>query len=342
LLIKNIKESVMDIIRQFKEKAAKLNGTVVLPESDDVRTLKAAEQIIREKLAKVILLGNPDKIKEVAQGTSVSIAGVEIIEIEKYAKISEFENFFYEKRKAKGLTLEEAKETVRNPLYFGACMVQFKMANAMVTGAAHTTADVLRSALQVIGVKQGLKTVSSCFIMVAPNFMGQGDKVFLFGDCAVVPEPTPDQLADIAISTANTRKALIGDKPQVALLSFSTKGSATHELVDKVVAAKTILEDRGVDFEFDGELQLDAAVVDRVGMSKAPGSKVAGHANVLIFPDLQAGNIGYKLVQRFGNAEAIGPVIQGLAAPVCDLSRGCSAEDIVNTVSLVMLMSEVK
>jgi phosphate acetyltransferase len=332
----------MDIIKQFKEKAAKINGTVVLPESDDVRTLKAAEQLIREKLAKVILLGEPDKVREVAQETGVSLAGVEIIDIAKYDKIGEFENFFYEKRKAKGLTLEEAKETVRNPLFFGACMVQFKIANAMVTGAAHTTADVLRSALQVIGVKKGLKTVSSCFIMVTQDFMGQGSKVFLFGDCAVVPEPTAEQLADIAISTASTRRALLGDEPQVALLSFSTKGSATHELVDKVVAAKKILEERKVDFEFDGELQLDAAVVKSVGMSKAPGSNIAGHANTLIFPDLQAGNIGYKLVQRFGNAEAIGPVIQGLAAPVCDLSRGCSAEDIVNTVSLVMLMSDVK
>ncbi|MCK9331390.1 MAG: phosphate acetyltransferase [Candidatus Cloacimonetes bacterium] len=331
----------MDVISFFKEKATALNGTVVLPESDDVRMLKAAEIIIKENLSKVILVGNAEKVKSFAQAENVSLSGIEIIEPDAYEKISDFENFFYEKRKAKGVTLEQAKETVRNPLFFGALLVQFKIVNGMVAGAANTTGDVLRAALQVIGVKKGLKTVSSSFIMVAPNFLGQGDKVFLFGDCAVVPNPDANQLADIAISTAETRKALIGDEAKVALLSFSTKGSAKHELVDKVLEAKSIIESRNVDFEFDGELQLDAAVVEKVGKSKAPGSKVAGNANVLIFPDLQAGNIGYKLVQRFAGAEAIGPVIQGLAAPVCDLSRGCSVEDIVNTTALVLLLSQM-
>ncbi|MDD4155907.1 MAG: phosphate acetyltransferase [Candidatus Cloacimonetes bacterium] len=331
----------MDVISFFKEKATALKGTVVLPESDDVRMLKAAEIIIKENLSKVILVGNAEKVKSFAQAENVSLSGIEIIEPDAYEKISDFENFFYEKRKAKGVTLEQAKETVRNPLFFGALLVQFKIVNGMVAGAANTTGDVLRAALQVIGVKKGLKTVSSSFIMVAPNFLGQGDKVFLFGDCAVVPNPDANQLADIAISTAETRKALIGDEAKVALLSFSTKGSAKHELVDKVLEAKSILESRNVDFEFDGELQLDAAVVEKVGKSKAPGSKVAGNANVLIFPDLQAGNIGYKLVQRFAGAEAIGPVIQGLVAPVCDLSRGCSVEDIVNTTALVLLLSQM-
>ena len=331
----------MDVISFFKEKATALNGTVVLPESDDVRMLKAAEIIIKENLSKVILVGNAEKVKSFAQAENVSLSGIEIIEPDAYEKISDFENFFYEKRKAKGVTLEQAKETVRNPLFFGALLVQFKIVNGMVAGAANTTGDVLRAALQVIGVKKGLKTVSSSFIMVAPNFLGQGDKVFLFGDCAVVPNPDANQLADIAISTAETRKALIGDEAKVALLSFSTKGSAKHELVDKVLEAKSIIESRNVDFEFDGELQLDAAVVEKVGKSKAPGSKVAGNANVLIFPDLQAGNIGYKLVQRFAGAEAIGPVIQGLVAPVCDLSRGCSVEDIVNTTALVLLLSQM-
>lgn len=331
----------MDVISFFKEKATALNGTVVLPESDDVRMLKASEIIIKENLSKVILVGNAEKVKSFAQAENVSLSGIEIIEPDAYEKISDFENFFYEKRKAKGVTLEQAKETVRNPLFFGALLVQFKIVNGMVAGAANTTGDVLRAALQVIGVKKGLKTVSSSFIMVAPNFLGQGDKVFLFGDCAVVPNPDANQLADIAISTAETRKALIGDEAKVALLSFSTKGSAKHELVDKVLEAKSILESRNVDFEFDGELQLDAAVVEKVGKSKAPGSKVAGNANVLIFPDLQAGNIGYKLVQRFAGAEAIGPVIQGLVAPVCDLSRGCSVEDIVNTTALVLLLSQM-
>ncbi len=331
----------MDVISFFKERATALKGTVVLPESDDIRMLKAAEIIIKENLAKIILVGKPEKVKSLAQAENVSLSDIEIIDPDTYDKISEFETFFYEKRKTKGLSLEEAKTTVRNPLFFGALLVQFKIVNGMVAGAANTTGDVLRAALQVIGVKKGLKTVSSSFIMVAPNFLGQGDKVFLFGDCAVVPNPDAEQLADIAISTAETRKALIGDEPKVALLSFSTKGSAKHELVDKVLAAKSIMESRNVDFEFDGELQLDAAVVEKVGSSKAPNSKVAGKANVLIFPDLQAGNIGYKLVQRFAGAEAVGPVIQGLAAPVCDLSRGCSVEDIVNTTALVLLLSQV-
>lgn len=332
----------MDVISLFKEKASALNGTVVLPESDDIRMLKAAELITKENFAKVVLIGVPETIYNFAKTENVCLNGVEIINPETYDKIAEFENFFFEKRKSKGISFEDAKKNVRNPLFFGALLVQFKYVNGMVAGAANTTGDVLRAALQVIGVKKGLKTVSSSFIMVAPNFLGQGDKVFLFGDCAVVPDPTADQLADIAISTAQTRRALIGDEPKVALLSFSTKGSAKHDLVDKVLDAKKIIEERVVDFEFDGELQLDAAVVEKVGKSKAPNSKVAGNANVLIFPDLQAGNIGYKLVQRFANAEAIGPVIQGLAAPVCDLSRGCSVEDIVNTSALVLLLSQIK
>ena len=329
----------MDLISLFKEKAAALKGTVVLPEAEDIRMLKAAQQITNEGFAKVVLIGNPNKIQNVCQEIDVSLTGVSIIDPETYERIGEFENYYYEKRKEKGLSLEEAKATVRQPLYFGALLVEFKLVSGMVAGAANTTGDVLRAALQVIGVAKGLKTVSSSFVMVAPNFLGQGDKIFLFGDCAVVPDPTAEQLADIAISTAYTRKALIGDEPKVALLSFSTKGSAKHELIDKVLEAKKIIEARGVDFEFDGEMQLDAAVVEKIGKSKAPNSNVAGNANVLIFPDLQAGNIGYKLVERFAGAEAIGPVIQGLAAPVCDLSRGCSIEDIVSTSALVLLLA---
>ena len=331
----------MDIIANFKQKAAKINGSIVLPESNDIRTLRAAEMIVKEGFSKVVLLGNPEKVNQTAKAENINLSGVEFIDPENYANIAEFENFFYEKRKSKGVTLEDAKKIVRQPLFFGALLVQHKKVNGMVAGAINTTADVLKSALQVIGVKPGLKTVSSCFIMVTPNFLGQGDKVFLFGDCAVVPNPTSEQLADIAVSTALTRKALIGDAPKVALLSFSTMGSAKHELIDKVTETKAIMETRGLDFEFDGELQLDAAVVESVGKSKAPNSKVAGKANVLVFPDLQAANIGYKLVQRFAGAEAIGPVIQGLAAPVCDLSRGCSIEDIVNTCALVLLLSQV-
>ncbi|MCL2063781.1 MAG: phosphate acetyltransferase [Candidatus Cloacimonetes bacterium] len=330
----------MNLTLSFKEKAKLLQGITVLPESNDIRTLKAAEIIIKEGFSKIILLGKPEVIKKDAEANGLSLAGVEIIDPENYSKIKEFEDFFYEKRKSKGLSIEESQKLVRQPLFFGALLVQFKVANGMVAGAFNTTGDVLRAALQVIGVKEGLKTVSSSFIIVAPNFLGQGDKVFLFGDCAVVPDPTSEQLADIAVSTAETRRALLGDEPKVALLSFSTKGSAKHELVDKVLETKRLLEERKVDFDFDGEIQLDAAVVEKIGKSKAPNSKIAGQANVLIFPDLQAGNIGYKLVERFAGAEAIGPVIQGLAAPVCDLSRGCSVEDIVNTVALVLLLSK--
>lgn len=329
----------MDIVNMFHQKAKALNGSIVLPESFDDRTLKAAETIQNEKLAHVILVGNPDIVNAQAAKINVNLNGIDIVNPESYSRLQEFAQFFYEKRKSKGITPEQALEIAKTPLFFGALLVQFKVVNGMVAGAANTTGDVLKAALQVIGVKAGLKTVSSSFIMVTPNFMGE-DKVFLFGDCAVVPNPTAEQLADIAMSTASTRSALLGDEPKVALLSFSSKGSAEHELVDKVRETYKILESRKVDFDFDGELQLDAAIVPKVGASKAPNSKVAGHANTLIFPDLQAGNIGYKLVQRFAGAEAIGPVIQGLAAPVCDLSRGCSVEDIVNTTALVLLISQ--
>lgn len=329
----------MDIIKLFKDKAKALNGTIVLPEAKDERMLKATELILKEKLAKVVLIGKADDVNADAKRLGVNICEAEIINPADYKRIGEFADFFYEKRKAKGVTQEQTKEIVLNPLFFGALLVQFKVVNGMVAGALNTTGDVLKSALQVIGVKAGLKTVSSSFIMVTPNFMGE-DRVFLFGDCAVVPNPTAEQLADIAISTATTRSALLGDEPKVALLSFSTKGSAEHELVDKVRETCKILAERKVDFDYDGELQADAAIVPKVGASKAPNSKVAGNANVLIFPDLQSGNIGYKLVQRFANAEAVGPIIQGLAAPVCDLSRGCSVEDIINTTALVLLISQ--
>ncbi|HPY96444.1 MAG TPA: phosphate acetyltransferase [Candidatus Cloacimonadota bacterium] len=329
----------MDIIKLFKDKAKALNGIIVLPEAKDERMLKATELILKEKLAKVVLIGKADDVNADAKRLGVNIGEAEIINPADYERIGEFADFFFEKRKAKGVTQEQAKEIVLNPLFFGALLVQFKVVNGMVAGALNTTGDVLKSALQVIGVKAGLKTVSSSFIMVTPNFMGE-DRVFLFGDCAVVPDPTAEQLADIAISTATTRNALLGDEPKVALLSFSTKGSAEHELVDKVRETCKILAERKVDFDYDGELQADAAIVPKVGASKAPNSKVAGNANVLIFPDLQSGNIGYKLVQRFANAEAVGPIIQGLAAPVCDLSRGCSVEDIINTTALVLLISQ--
>lgn len=331
----------MNILETLKERARKVNGTIVLPEAFDERTLKAAASIVSEKLAKVILLGDPAKISADAKKLGLDLTGVSVIDPVSSTDLPHFAQSFYNKRKEKGITAAEALNTVEQNLFFGACMVKHGQADGMVAGAANTTADVLRAALQVVGVKPGLKTVSSTFIMVVPDFLGE-DRVFLFADCAVVPNPTSEQLADIAISTAETRKAIIGDEPKVALLSFSTMGSAQHELVEKVTVAKAILDERKAAFDYDGELQLDAAIVPSIAKSKAPNSKVAGLANTLIFPDLQAGNIGYKLVQRMAKAEAIGPIIQGLAAPVCDLSRGCSAEDIANTAVLVLLMADKK
>lgn len=314
-----------------------IHGTIVLPEANDQRTLAAAEKICAQKIAKVILLGPKDKVLSDAAKWEYDLAACEIIDPASSTDLDLFAETLYERRKEKGMSKEDARSTVQKPLYFGAMMVKLGKASGMVAGAANTTADVLRSALHVVGVRPGLKTVSSCFIMAAPQ---ENKQSYLFADCAVVPNPSSEQLADIASSTADSCRSILSIEPLVALLSFSTLGSAEHELVEKVQEAKRILDERRVDFSYDGELQLDAAIVEAVAKSKAPQSKVAGHANTLIFPDLQAANIGYKLVQRLGGYEAIGPIIQGLAAPICDLSRGCSIEDIVNTSILVLLMSK--
>lgn len=327
----------MHILETLKNRARQVGGTIVLPEALDERIIRAAANIVKEKLAKVVLLSNKDQVSAKAAEVGVSLDGIEIIDPAGHEKLQDFADIFYEKRKEKGLSKEAALATMQNPLYFGAMMVHEGLVSGMVAGAANTTGDVLRSALQVVGVMPGLKTVSSSFIMVSPK---EGEESLLFSDCAVVPNPTDEQLADIASSTAFTRKNILGDEPKVALLSFSTKGSAEHELVEKVRSAMNILKARNVDFAYDGELQLDAAIVESVAKSKAPNSPLQGRANTLIFPDLQSGNIGYKLVQRLAGYEAIGPIIQGLAAPICDLSRGCSTEDVVNTSVLVLLMSQ--
>jgi phosphate acetyltransferase len=329
----------MHILEILRNRATAIGGTIVLPESEDTRTIAAAAGLAGQGLAKVILLGKSTQVLELAASLGTDISKCEIIDPAHSDLLDKYADYFYERRKEKGISPEEARAAMLNPLYFGAMMVKQGLASGMVAGAANTTADVLRAALQVVGVMPGLKTVSSTFIMVSPR---ENDPTYLFADCAVVPNPSADQLADIASSTAYTRRAILGDEPFVALLSFSTKGSAEHELVEKVRMAKNILDDRQVDFAYDGELQLDAAIVEKVAKSKAPGSTVAGNANTLVFPDLGAGNIGYKLVQRLAGYEAIGPIIQGLAAPICDLSRGCSTEDIVNTAILVLLMSQNK
>ncbi|MCB5247731.1 MAG: phosphate acetyltransferase [Candidatus Cloacimonetes bacterium] len=329
----------MDILTELKAKAKPLGGRIVLPESDDTRTLQAADIVLSEGLADITLVGDPKEIKAREKILQLNLSRATIIDPVTFGEIGKFADFYYEKRKDKGITREQAGQTVLNELYFGALLVKFGYADGMIAGAVNTTADVLRAALQVVGVTEGVKTVSSCFIMVVLDYLLE-DRVYLFADCAVVPDPDPEQLADIAVSTAFTRRAILGDEPKLALLSFSTRGSAQHEKVEKVQEAVKILAKRRVDFDFDGEMQLDAAIVPHIAKMKAPDSKVAGEANTLIFPDLQSGNIGYKLVQRFAKAEAIGPIIQGLDAPICDLSRGSSRDDIVHTCVLVLLMAQ--
>jgi phosphate acetyltransferase len=321
------------LLKQIKENAAKLNKTLLLPESHDERVLKAAEIIMNEGFAKVLTIGSEDKIQTDAQKLSVKLNGLKIIDPEKSEWFKDFSNSYYELRKKKGMTPEQASEVMKRDLFFGAMMVRNGMVDASVAGSTASTADVMRAGIQIVGMSEGISIVSSFFLMVFP------DKNFSFADCAVVPNPDAGQLADIAISTADNHKKLTGEEPYIAMLSFSTKGSAEHELVDKVRTATSIVMQKRPDLNVDGELQFDAAVVESIGVKKAPGSKVAGKANVLVFPDLQAGNIAYKIAQRWGKAEAVGPMVQGLRKPYFDLSRGASVDDIVNTSAIALLMS---
>lgn len=323
----------LELIRTIKEKASAKKRTVVLPESHDDRVIKAAGILSAEKIAQIITIGNEEKVRESAKNLGVDLTGVRIIDPEKSEKLSDFTNIFFNMRKHKGVTIEQAKETMKQDLFFGAMLVKESMADGFVAGSTASTADVLRAAIQCVGMPEGISIVSSFFLMIFP------EKTYSFGDCAVVPNPDANQLADIAISTAVNHQKLTGEEPYVAMLSFSTKGSAKHELIDKVLEATEIVKQKRPDIKVDGELQFDAAVVDSIGKKKAPGSDVAGRANVLIFPDLQAGNIGYKIAQRMGKAEAVGPVVQGLKKPLFDLSRGCSVDDIVSTAAIAALMA---
>ena len=297
---------------------------------------------MEEGLALPILVGNKDSILKASKEQGVDLKGVEIIDPETSPKLEDYINQFYELRKNKGMTLEKAEKIVRDPLYFATMMVKQDDADGMVSGAVHTTGDLLRPGLQIIKTAPGVSVVSSFFIMLVPGSKYGEEGMLLFSDCAVNPNPNADQLAAIAIATAETAKNLCKMDPRVAMLSFSTMGSADHELVDKVRTATEKAKELRPDLQIDGELQLDAAIVQKVADQKAPNSKVAGKANVLVFPDLQAGNIGYKLVQRFANAEAIGPVCQGFAKPINDLSRGCSSDDIVNVVALTAVQAQSK
>ena len=331
----------MGFIDEIKAKAKSCKKTIVLPESEDIRTYEAAEAILKEGTANLILIGSEEEIAK--NKGNFDITGATIVDPATYEKTDEYVATLVELRKKKGMTEEQAREILlTNYLYYGVMMVKMKDADGMVSGACHSTADTLRPCLQILKTKPGTKLVSAFFLMVVPNCDMGANGTFIFADAGLEQNPDPEKLANIAISSADSFKLLVEKEPVVAMLSHSTKGSAKHADVDKVVEATKIAQELAPELALDGELQLDAAIVPSVGESKAPGSKVAGHANVLVFPDLDAGNIGYKLVQRLAKAEAYGPLTQGIAAPVNDLSRGCSAEDIVGVVAITAVQAQAE
>jgi len=327
-------------MKEFKNKAKQSKKTIVLPEGYEPRMINALPQIKKENLADIILLGKEAKIKGIANKEGVSLDGITIINPEKSELKEEFADIFYGLRKHKGITKEDALDRIVDPLYFGILLVHTEKADGMVAGSINATGDVLRPALQIVKTKDDISVVSGAMIMDVPESEYGHDGIFIFSDVAVNPNPDAKQLAEIAVSSAETAKLLPGLDPEVAMLSFSTKGSAKHELADKVIEATEIAQNLNPDLSVDGEMQADAALVPEVGKKKSPDSKVAGKANVLVFPDLQAGNIGYKLVQRLAKADAIGPILQGMAKPVNDLSRGCSVEDIVNVVAITAAQAQ--
>ncbi|NLI20864.1 MAG: phosphate acetyltransferase [Clostridiales bacterium] len=331
----------MSVIDKIKAKARLDVKRIVLAEGSEPRTVQAARQIVDQGLANVTLLGNREEIATVAKQVNTALDGIELIDPRTSEKTEAYASLLYQLRKAKGMTPEQARELASgDTLYYGALMVKTGDADGMVAGAINSTGNVLRPALQIIKTAPGISVVSGAFIMEVPDHRYGDDGVLIFGDCAVIPDPGEDELAAIAIASAQTGKQLTGMEPRVAMLSFSTKGSAKHDNVTKVQQATEKVHQLAPDLVCDGELQADAALVESVGALKAPGSKVAGHANVLIFPDLQSGNIGYKLVQRFAGATAVGPIVQGLAKPVNDLSRGCSVEDIVSVVAITAVKAQ--
>ena len=325
----------MTLVEKIRNNAKQNFKTIVLPEGEEIRIIKAAEFLYAEKLVVPILIGNKDGIQKIALENKCNIDDIEIRDPQNCPNTESFVNEYYELRKKKGATPEIANQTVKDPLYYGAFMVRNNQAAGAVAGSINTTGDVLRAAIQVVGVAPGIKAVSSCFIMVMPDGVE-----YTFGDCAVIPNPDASQLASIAMSSSATHKGLVGEEPYVAMLSFSTKGSAEHDDVDKVIEATQMVKELMPELKIDGEMQFDAALIEKIGTKKAPGSPVAGKANVFIFPDLDAGNIGYKIAQRLANAEAVGPIVQGLKRPYNDLSRGCSVDDVINVACICSVLSE--
>lgn len=325
----------MNLIDQIIERAKANRQRIVLPEGTEKRTIQAADQLLRDGVADIILLGNKSEIEGLAKELDLhNINKATIIDPKEHSKKETYAQLLFQLRQKKGMTIEKALELVENPLYLACLMIKNGDADGEIAGAENTTGDVLRPALQIIKTTPGVSVVSGAFIMFTQSPQYGENGVLIFADCAVMPNPTAEELASIAIASAQTARNIVGVEPRVAMLSFSTKGSAEHEMIDKVVKATQLAKEIDPQLSIDGELQVDAALVPEIGNKKAPGSNIAGKANVLVFPTLESGNIGYKLVQRLGNAQAVGPILQGMASPVNDLSRGCSIDDIYKMVAI--------
>ncbi len=325
----------MNLVERIHEMARLAEKTIVLPEGTEERNLRAADYVLENKLASLILLGNTNEILEKSKSLGLKhIEKATLIDPKKHAQKTYYANMLAEIRKEKGMTFEQALKLVEDPLYLSTLLIKDRKADGEVSGAEHATGDVLRPAFQIIKTLPGVSAVSGAFIMILKDKSFGEDGVIVFADCAVNPDPSVKELAEIAVESAKTAKFIAGIEPRVAMLSFSTKGSAKHEKVDKVVEASRLAKEMNPNLKVDGELQADAAIIEAIGQKKAPGSEIAGKANVLVFPSLESGNIAYKLVQRMAGAEAVGPVLQGLAAPINDLSRGCSVDDIINMIAI--------